>query len=257
MKNRESTSLDRRDFIGRGGAALATAGLVSALGASNASASHHESHQAGRLFQAPVKDGQYLLPELPYAYNALEPAIDEQTMRLHHDIHFEGYRKGLNSALDKLAQARESRDFSLVQHWENKLAFHGAGYNLHLVFFDAMAPHGTSQPDKALQRTLAEHFGSFESFKAHFAAAAKTVEGSGWSILAFQPIGQRLLILQAEKHQLLTPWNAIPLLTLDVWEHAYYLHYQNRRSAYVDAFWEVVDWQKLEGRIDAAMKLGA
>jgi len=178
-------------------------------------------------------------------------------MRLHHDIHFNSYKNGLNRALAALETARSEDDFSMVPHWQSQLAFHGAGYVLHLVFFAGMAAPGSTEPSAALAAELESAFGSLDAMKGHFNAASATVQGSGWGILGYQPVGQRLLILQAEKHQLMTQWGIIPLLALDVWEHAYYLSYQNRRRAYIEAFWDVVDWNVLEHRLNAAKALTA
>ncbi len=207
----------------------------------------------GSLFDCPINsDGTYGLPSLPYAYNALEPAIDEQTMRLHHDLHFAAYQKGLNTALGELALSRQRNDFPQIQYWENQLAFHGSGYFLHVIFFQNLAPAGSTKPDEALQKLLADEFGGFNAFKAQLSAAANAVEGSGWAILGWQPFGRTLLILLAEKHQILTQGGVVPLLALDVWEHAYYLKYHNVRADYVKAWWEVVNWANVGQRIDAA-----
>lgn len=243
-------SSSRRKFLGAGAAGLAALGLTGY----NHGDHGRKSKVEGLYFPAPMKNGHYELPKLPYAYDALEPAIDEQTMRLHNDIHFNAYKNGLNRALDHLAKAREEDDFSMVQYWEGQLAFHGAGYMLHLVFFQHMAPYGTSAPSEKLKKRLAKDFGSFDAFKAHFSAASGAVEASGWGILGYQPVGSKLVILQAEKHQNLTQWGVIPMLALDVWEHAYYLKYQNRRAEYVQNFWKVVDWKVLEDRIAIADK---
>lgn len=247
----ESTqpSHSRRNFIGTGLAGLTAMGLTGyAHGAS-----HGDSAVRDLFFETPIEDnGDYAMPTLPYAYNALEPAIDEQTMRLHHDIHFNGYRVGLNRAFAALKDARLSGDFSKVQYWEGQMAFHGAGFMLHLIFFQHMAPHGSSSPTDRLKDRLAKDFQTFEAFQAHFEAASTAVEASGWGILGYQPVGSRLVILQAEKHQNLTQWGIVPMLALDVWEHAYYLKYQNRRAEYVKNFWDVVDWATLERRIAIA-----
>ncbi|NLP09981.1 superoxide dismutase [bacterium] len=199
--------------------------------------------------------GEYVLPPLSYAYNALEPHIDEQTMRLHHDKHHLAYVNGLNSALASLAQARTTNDYGLIQHYSNQIAFHGAGHILHTVFWTNMRPQGGGDPGSALATALIKDFGSVAGFKAQFAATANKVEGSGWAILAYQPLGKQLVILQAEKHQNLTQWGAIPLLVLDVWEHAYYLKYQNRRADYVTAFFNVINWRDVEERYQQAIRL--
>jgi Fe-Mn family superoxide dismutase len=201
--------------------------------------------------------GEYILPPLPYAYNALEPAIDEQTMRLHHDLHHAGYVKGLNKALADLAAARTGGDFAAVKAISRDLAFHGSGHVLHCTFWDNMAPpasgRGGGAPSGDLALALDKSFGSFDAFKAQFSAASNAVEGSGWGILAYEPLGGNLLVLQAEKHQDLSIWGVTPLLVLDVWEHAYYLRYQNKRGDYVKAFWDVVNWGDVAKRFAAAM----
>jgi Fe-Mn family superoxide dismutase len=195
------------------------------------------------------------LPPLPYDYNALEPHIDEQTMRLHHDKHHLAYVNGLNTAEAKLAEARQSGDFALVQHWERQSAFHGAGHFLHAIFWPNMAPAGNGgggEPAGALAAKIAEDFGSFEAFKKHFIAAATAVEGNGWGILAYRKADDKLVILTAENHQKLTQWVAVPLLVLDVWEHAYYLRYQNKRADYVAAFFNVINWKNVAENLKAA-----
>lgn len=190
----------------------------------------------------------HTLPPLPYDYNALEPHVDEQTMRLHHDLHHKSYVDGLNKAEEKLAEARQSGDWAAVKHWSREQAFHGSGHFLHCIFWENMSPNGGGQPKGKLAAAIEKDFGSFEAFAAHFKAAANAVEGSGWGILAYQPAGDQLVILQAEKHQNLTQWGVVPLLVIDVWEHAYYLKYQNKRPAYTDAFCNVVNWDNVAER---------
>ncbi|MGE5589869.1 MAG: superoxide dismutase [Bacillota bacterium] len=195
---------------------------------------------------------QYELPPLPYDYNALEPYIDEQTMHLHHDIHHKGYVDGLNNAVAKMAEAREKGDFALIKHWEREAAFHGSGHFLHSVFWANMAPKAGGEPSGPIAEQIKKDFGSFAAFKKHFSAAATAVEGSGWGLLVWQPQGQKLEVLTAEKHQNLTQWGVVPLLVLDVWEHAYYLKYQNKRAAYVEAWWNVVNWSDVNRRFQKA-----
>jgi Fe-Mn family superoxide dismutase len=196
------------------------------------------------------------LPPLPYPYDALEPIIDEQTMRLHHDIHHLGYVKGLNTAEEKLAEARTSGDFALVKHWSREAAFHGAGHLLHSIFWTNMtaADRATATPSGELSRAIDRSFGGFEAFKAQFQAAANAVEGSGWGILAYRPVDDNLVILQAEKHQNLTQWGVVPLLVLDVWEHAYYLKYQNKRPEYVKGFFNIINWDDIAERYAKARR---
>ncbi len=183
------------------------------------------------------------LPALSYDYDALEPYYNEQTLRLHHTAHHKAYVDGLNNAEAKLKEAREEGNFALVKHWERELAFHGSGHILHTLFWENMSSQGGTPGDQAVVRQIIKDFGSFEVFKKQFSSAAAMVEGSGWALLCRHDKFDKLLILTAEKHQDLTIWGAIPLLVLDVWEHAYYLQYQNKRAAFIEAWWNLVNWE--------------
>ncbi|MCL6634998.1 MAG: superoxide dismutase [Peptococcaceae bacterium] len=196
--------------------------------------------------------GKHELPELPYAYNALEPYYDEQTVRLHHDVHHKAYVDGLNNAEARLAEAREKGDFALIKHWERELAFHGSGHLLHTLFWDNMKPGGGGPATGKVAVQIDRDFGGFDAFKKQFSAAAVAVEGSGWAVLCWNPVFKKLEILTAEKHQNLTQWGVVPLLTVDVWEHAYYLKYQNKRAAFVEAWWNLVNWDDVNRKFEAA-----
>lgn len=213
----------------------------------------NDRQQGERIQQVPI--GGHRLPPLPYAYNALEPVIAEEIMRLHHSKHHQSYVDGLNKAEKEMQKARESGDFGLIKHWEREAAFHGAGHYLHTIFWNIMSPDGGGAPKGQLARTINTTFGSFEKFKKHFTEAAKNVEAVGWAILVWSPRSHRLEILQAEKHQNLTQWDVIPLLVLDVWEHAYYLQYKNERAKYVENWWKVVNWPEVEQRFNKARTL--
>lgn len=191
----------------------------------------------------------HVLPELPYAYNALEPYYDEQTVRLHHDMHHKAYVDGLNNAEAKLVEAIEKGDFGLIKHIERELAFHGAGHILHTIFWENMKPDGGGPAAGAVGELIDRDFGGFANFKKLFSASAAAVEGSGWTILACNPVFEKLVVLQAEKHQDLTQWGAVPLLIIDVWEHAYYLKYQNKRAAWIEAWWNLVNWEDVNRRV--------
>jgi Fe-Mn family superoxide dismutase len=197
---------------------------------------------------------KHTLPPLPYPYDALEPHLDEQTVRLHHDAHHQAYVNGLNNAEAKLAEARTQGDYALVKHWERELAFHGAGHQLHTLFWENMRPAGGGPPTGPVAAQIEKDFGSFELFKAHFSAAAVAVEGSGWALLCWNRDFNRLDVLTVEKHQDLALWNTVPLLACDVWEHAYYLKYQNRRAAWVEAWWNLVNWDSVNARLQAAQR---
>ena len=201
--------------------------------------------------ERPVPIGGHRLPPLPYPYDALEPYIDERTMRLHHQKHHASYVDGLNKAEKMMQMARDTNDFELLKHWEREAAFNGAGHYLHTIFWNVMSPDGGGKPSGAIARQIDRDFGSFERFKRHFSAAAEKVEGGGWALLVWSPRSHRLEILQAEKHQNLSQWDVVPLLVLDVWEHAYYLKYQNERRKYIDAWWNTVNWNHVDERFQA------
>ncbi len=202
-----------------------------------------------------VPPGGHQLPPLPYQYDALEPVISSKTLHLHHDIHHKTYVDDLNKAELKLVEARKNNDFDQIKFWENELAFNGSGHILHSIYWTIMTPVGTGgQPGYQTLNLINSYFGSFPAFHQQFSNAAAKVEGSGWAILTWQPTWQRLEILQAEKHQNLTQWSGIPVLVTDVWEHAYYLDYQNKRKDYVDAWWRLVNWFEVEKRIILALR---
>ena len=211
----------------------------------------YEQWQDAKVVRQSVPIGGHKLPPLPYDYNALEPSIDERIMRLHHDIHHQSYVDGLNKAELELQKARKNSAFDLIKHWERELAFNGAGHYLHTLFWEIMSPDG-GEPEGTILKEIQRSFGSFDQFKQQFTNAANKVEGSGWAILVWSPVSRRLEILQAEKHQNLSQWDVIPLLALDVWEHAYYLQYENKRKDYIDQWWKVVNWREVSRRFEKA-----
>ncbi|MGV4966087.1 superoxide dismutase [Priestia aryabhattai] len=202
-----------------------------------------------------IAPGQHELPPLGYSYSALEPYINREIMRLHHSKHHQSYVDGLNKAELMLQQARNTNNFDLIKHWEREAAFHGSGHYLHTIFWEIMSPEGGGRPRRQLLQQLQKDFGSYEKFMMHFSQAAKKVEGVGWAILVWSPRSRKLEVLQAERHQLLTQWDTIPLLVLDVWEHAYYLQYKNERDPYVDNWWKIIYWPNVEKRFEAARML--
>lgn len=213
-------------------------------------------NSASRIYiSRPVPVGGHKLPSLPYSYNALEPYIDAETMRIHHDQHHRSYVEGLNKAETMLARARANNDFELITHWEREAAFHGAGHYLHTIFWNVMSPSGGGNPQGELAEQIIRDYGSIEAFKQHFSQAAEKVRGNGWAILVWSLRAQHLEILQAEHHQNATQWDVIPLLVLDVWEHAYYLTYRNKRAEYIEAWWNVVNWAHVQDRYLQARRL--
>lgn len=194
----------------------------------------------------------YALPELSYDYAALEPHISARIMELHHSKHHAAYVAGANAALEQLAEARATNSFGNVNKLEKDLAFHLGGHINHSIFWTNLAPNGSDRPSGELASAIDEFFGSFEAFQAHFSAASLGIQGSGWGILSWDPVGARLIIQQLFDQQANTAQGTIPLLQLDMWEHAFYLDYQNVKADYVTAFWNIVNWDNVAERFDAA-----
>lgn len=215
-----------------------------------------ESKPAG---EPPPEGGPYRLPPLPYGYADLEPFLDAQTMKLHHDVHHAGYVRGANAAVGELESVRRTGGEAIrrVRAVTDELAFALSGHVLHTLFWESMRKDGGGDPPAGsdIARLIKRDFGSVEAWRANQAAAAAQVQGSGWSVLVYEPLAQRLLVLQAEKHQNTGVWGAVPLLALDVWEHAYYLKYQNKRTDFIKAFLDVVNWLSVEARLQQAMRL--
>ena len=194
----------------------------------------------------------YTLPDLDYDYGALAPHIAPEIMELHHSKHHATYVAGANTALEKLAEAREKGEFGNVNKLEKDLAFHLGGHINHSVFWKNMSPDGGGRPDGELSAALDEYFGTFDAFQKHFNENAKAVQGSGWSILVWDLLGKRLNIAQLYDQQGNLPAGQVPLLQLDMWEHAYYLQYKNVKADYVDAWWNVVNWTDVTDRFNRA-----
>ena len=195
---------------------------------------------------------EYTLPELPYDYAALEPSISATIMELHHSKHHQTYVTGANTAVAQLAEARDSGNLANVNKLEKDLAFNLGGHVNHSVFWTNMSPDGGDQPTGELAAAIDDNFGSFDKFTAHFTAVALGVQGSGWAVLVWDSIGQKLLINQLFDQQSNFPIGSVPLLMLDVWEHAYYLDYKNVRADYVKAFWNIVNWSNVQERFQTA-----
>ncbi|MEM1331453.1 MAG: superoxide dismutase [Planctomycetota bacterium] len=245
-------AIDRRAALGViGGAAIA--GLASTAGGSMTSAVGRAGLTPEQLGWDPKK-AEYVLPPLPYDYAALEPAIDAETMRIHHGRHHAGYVRGMNEALEQMHAIRwEKSDPGTLEHWQRELSFNAGGHVNHTLFWLGMrAPREGNRPGGALAEAIQEDFGSVDKFMWHFTEASAGVEGSGWGWLVYEPIAGRLMISQMHNQQQMLFAGAVPLLGVDVWEHAYYLKYQNRRKAYLEAWWSVVDWDAIGGRFAAA-----
>ncbi|WP_226354165.1 superoxide dismutase [Pseudonocardia sp. ICBG601] len=184
----------------------------------------------------------YTLPDLPYDYSALAPHIAPEIMELHHSKHHNTYVQGLNTTLDKLADARDKNDFGAVVGLEKTLAFNLGGHVNHSAFWNNLSPDGGDKPTGDLATAIDADFGSFDGFQAHFTAAATTIQGSGWAVLGHDQLGDRLLIHQLYDQQSQLPAGQTPIVLLDMWEHAFYLQYKNVKPDYVAAWWNVVNW---------------
>ncbi|MFQ5809200.1 MAG: superoxide dismutase [Armatimonadota bacterium] len=232
-------ALSRRDWVKLVGSSAVGAAAVALPGAAGAQARGAK---------------EYTLPDLPYAVDALEPHLSSAILTIHHDKHHAGYVRGLNGALSKLEQARAGGDYAAIQALSRATAFHGSGHVLHTLYFANLTPK-PAQPSGALARNIGEQFGGVEALVAQLTAATNKVAGSGWGMLAYEPMGDRLVVLQIEKHENQMLCGAAPLLVIDVWEHAYYLQYENRRSDYVKAMANVIHWDEVAARLSQAQKL--
>lgn len=194
----------------------------------------------------------YTLPDLTYDYGALDPSISGQIMELHHSKHHAAYVAGANQALEQMAEARDTGNFGNLPKLEKDLAFHLGGHTNHSIFWKNMGPDSKDRPEGELASAITEFFGDYDKFVAHFNAAALGIQGSGWALLAWDAVGSRLVITQLYDQQGNVPVLTTPLLMLDMWEHAFYLDYKNVKGDYVKAFWNIVNWDDVEKRFEAA-----
>jgi Fe-Mn family superoxide dismutase len=198
---------------------------------------------------------KYVLPALPYEYDALEPHVSAELLRLHHDAHHAAYVKKANEVIDQMEQARNAQDFTRIASLERALAFNLSGHVLHSIFWSNLGPNGGGAPKGELNDALARDFGGFDRFKRHLTEVAATIMGSGWAALVWEPLGKRLLITQIYDHQSNLNQSSVPIMVLDAWEHAYYLQYQHRKTEFFDAIWNVWNWDDVARRLVSARKL--
>ena len=197
----------------------------------------------------------YTLPELPYDYAALEPHISGQIIELHHDKHHAAYVTGANQTQEKLAAARAANDFGAIVGLQKTLAFHLSGHALHSIYWTNLSPDGGGAPEGELAAAIDDSFGSFEGFKNQLNQATNTVQGSGWGVLAWDSVGAGLIVEQVYDHQSNIGQGGVPLLVIDIWEHAFYLQYKNVKADYVTAIWNIINWADVAKRFAAASKL--
>jgi superoxide dismutase, Fe-Mn family len=195
----------------------------------------------------------YKLPDLSYDYGALEPHISGKVMELHHDKHHATYVKGVNTALEKLDDVRQKDDFATLSKLQKDLAFNLSGHVLHSLFWENLSPDGGGEPKKgALLDQIVKDMGSFENFKSHMTQAASSIQGSGWALASWDPMGQVILIQQVYDHQGNHGQGTMPLLAIDAWEHAYYLQYKNVKADFFEAIWNVFNWDDVTAKLAAA-----
>lgn len=194
---------------------------------------------------------KYHLPELEYAMDALEPVYSHELLELHHDKHHAAYVKGANKALSDLAQARSNSDYAALNQLQKDLAFNLSGHVLHSMFWQNMSPNGGGDPDGQLERAISAEFGGIDPLREQIAHAATSIQGSGWAALCFEPMSQSLIVEQIYDHQGNLGNASVPLLVIDMWEHAYYLQYRNDKKRWVSKFWDLVDWSDVARRMQA------
>jgi Fe-Mn family superoxide dismutase len=194
----------------------------------------------------------YVWPKLSYNYNGLEPFISEEQLKLHHEKHHKAYINGANLIIEKLDKSRKEDAELDIKCILKALSFNVGGHVLHSLFWQNLTPKEKVEeiPSGTIGNSISNEFGSFERFKKEFTQTAMSVEGSGWAALAYCRQTNRPIIMQIEKHNI----NVYPmfriLLVLDVWEHAYYLDYKNDRGKFIDAFWNIVNWDVVNQRIE-------
>jgi len=192
---------------------------------------------------------RYSLPELNYAYDALEPLYNSEMLEIHHSKHHSGYVDGANDVLDKLSEARADSDYDALNQLQKSLAFNVSGHVMHSLFWRCMSPDGGGEPVDAVSRRLDQNFGSVDAMREQMDAAAKSLQGSGWVALSWEPMAQGLIVEQVYDHQGNTGSATIPVLAIDCWEHAYYLQYKNEKAKWLKSFWELIDWAGVEERL--------
>ncbi|HSG73580.1 MAG TPA: superoxide dismutase [Nitrosopumilaceae archaeon] len=203
---------------------------------------------------------QYELPKMPYAYDALEPHIDARTMEIHHTKHHQAYTTKLNDALGKCSSDIQNKDIvdilsdlsQVPPELKSAINFNGGGYDNHKLFWNNMKPNGGGEPGGAVADAINASFGSFADFKEKFSSTTAVIQGSGWGWLVYNPSSSKVEYVAMSNQDSPRTKGLVPLLGLDVWEHAYYLNYQNKRPDYVAAWWNVVNWEEVDNRFSKA-----
>ncbi len=239
--------MNRKDFIKSG----ALVGATSIINPNQPYLSNLTHNNIDKLVDA---NGQFIHQPLPYSESFLEPYMDAETLHLHYTFHHGGAVKGANKDLAMIKKLLDAQDLETVDFWNKKLAYHFSSHVLHSIFWTNLGNKKT-MPTGDLLKRIESNFGSFDRLKALIGETAKNVDGNGWGILAYQPYSDSLVVLQCENHEKITQWGCIPLLVIDVWEHAYYLKYKNKRPDFVDALFNLINWDNPAQRLADALKL--
>lgn len=200
------------------------------------------------------ENGNFVHLPLPYNNNFLEPSMDEETLHLHYTFHHGGAVNGANKDLAQIRSALDLQDNMQVEYWTKKLAYHFSSHVLHTIFWTNLT-NKTTEPTGDLLKYIDKYFGSFDKLKYNVSQISKSVEGAGWGILGYQPFADSLVVLPCDNHERLTQWGVVPILVIDVWEHAYYLKYKNKRGDFIDALFNIINWDNVAKRLETARKL--
>ncbi len=213
-----------------------------------------QNYEANGLDKLTDATGNFQHLALPYNKNFLEPYMDEETVYLHHTFHHGGAVKAANKDLQMIRKAMDENNLETVDYWTKKLSYHFSSHVLHTIFWTNLTSKKT-EPSGDLLKRIEKDFGSYDKLKSYISKTSKDVDGNGWGILGYQPYSDKLSIMQCENHEKLTQWGVIPLLVIDVWEHSYYLKYKNKRSDFVDAMMNIINWDNVAERLNVATKL--
>ena len=239
--------MNRKHFLKAG----TLAGAATIIGDNNAFAKNLTDNDIDKLVDA---NGNYILRPLPYTESFLEPYMDAETTHLHYTFHHGGAVKAANKDAAMIKKALDENNLETVDYWTKKLSYHFSSHVLHSIFWTNLTNKKT-EPSGDLLKRIEKNFGSYDRLKALIAETSKNVDGNGWGIVAYQPYSDSLTVLQCENHEKLTQWGCIPLLVIDVWEHAYYLKYKNKRTDFVDALFNIINWDNAAQRLDTAIKI--
>jgi|TARA_B100000929_G_C15400865_1_gene384529 Fe-Mn family superoxide dismutase len=245
--NKKIRKMDRKEFIKNS----AILGGATILPINNVFSQSVNEASIDKLVDS---NGNFIQKPLPYKKTFLEPYMDEETLHLHYEFHHGGAVKGANKDLENIKKNLDSGEMDSVDLWTRKLSYHFSSHVLHTIFWTNLT-NKKSEPKAELLKQIEKDFGSFDKLKSYIAKVSKSVEGSGWGILGYQPYSQSLTLLQCENHQKLTQWGVIPILVIDVWEHAYYLKHKNKRGDFVDTIMEIINWDNVAERFANAKKI--